>query len=244
MKLFRGKSLLFSLLLILVFQPLVFGKKTPTLLGAWQSRGPAGTVDLVFQSNNRLIFDGEPANYTLAPGVIKVQDGHYVVDYPYFFSGENLVISFPEGYQMVFSRVDGNRAPISKPGAGRHTGTIPGQVDSAELAGQIAGVWWGYSGSTERKIGLCPNGHYMDYSESSYGGSSYDAYGNQTMAWGSAGQAGGSGQWSIQGDYQQGIIQVSYNNGGQATIQYRQSGESGCLFFNGNKLCRTSADCN
>ena len=39
-------------------------------------------------------------------------------------------------------------------------------------------------------------------------------------------------------------IRVRYNNGSETILQYRQSGKSGCLLFNGNTLCRTSASCN
>ena len=111
------------------------------------------------------------------------------------------------------------------------------------LAAQIAGVWWGYANSTERKIGLCPDGSYMDYTESGYSGRSFDSGGNETMAWGTASQRGGSGKWSIQGNDQQGTIYVTYNNGNQTTLSYRQCGEPGCLIINGNKLCRTGEPC-
>ncbi len=116
--------------------------------------------------------------------------------------------------------------------------------NNVELAGQIAGTWWGYSGSTERKIGLCPNGSYVDYTESSYSGRSFDSTGSETMAWGSASQNGGSGHWVIQGDGQQGTIFVSYDNGRESSLHYKQCGEPGCLLFNGNKLCRSSGNCN
>lgn len=112
-------------------------------------------------------------------------------------------------------------------------------VNRSELASQIAGIWWGYSGSTERKIGLCPGGAYRDYSESSYSGNSSDALGNQDMSWGAASQKGGQGTWTIQGDYQRGNIYVRYNNGSTATIHYEQCGDTGCLLFNGTKLCRS-----
>lgn len=115
--------------------------------------------------------------------------------------------------------------------------------NNASLAAQIAGTWWGYSNSTERKIGLCADGSYMDYTESGYSGRSFDSGGNQTMAWGTANQGDGAGTWQIQGNDQQGTIYVTYNNGRQATFNYRQCGESGCLLFNGNKLCRTAKSC-
>jgi len=112
-----------------------------------------------------------------------------------------------------------------------------------QLAQEIAGIWWGYSGSTERKIGLCPNGVYQGYTESSYSGSSYDSSGSQTMAWGAAGQGGGAGRWTISGNTQQGTVHIRYNNGNQANLQYQQLGNPGCLMFDGNKLCR-SGPCN
>ena len=89
--------------------------------------------------------------------------------------------------------------------------------NDAQLAQQIAGTWWGYSGSTERKIGLCPDGSYYDSRESGYSGTSHDSGGNETMAWGTANQSGGSGRWTIQGNGEQGTITVIYNTGNQVT---------------------------
>ena len=132
----------------------------------------------------------------------------------------------------------------SSPGAVSASGAGPDKPNDTALASQIAGTWWGYSGSTERKIGLCPGGTYMDYSESSYSGRSFDSGGSETMAWGSANQGGGAGTWVIQGKGQQGTIYVKYNNGSRMTLNYKQCGELGCLLFNGNKLCRSSGKCN
>ncbi len=132
----------------------------------------------------------------------------------------------------------------SQPIAGGKAGMDSNRTNNAELARQIAGTWWGYSGSTERKIGLCSNGSYIDYTESSYSGKSFDSGGSETMAWGSANQGGGSGHWVIQGGGQQGTIFVKYNNGSETKLHYKQCGEEGCLLFNGNKLCRSSGSCN
>ena len=119
----------------------------------------------------------------------------------------------------------------------------PAGPNDPSLAADIAGTWWGFTGSTETKIGLCPDGSYTDYSESGYSGTMTDAGGNQTGAWGSASQGGGQGTWSIQGTGESGTIRVQYNSGRSATIEYRQCGEKGCLFFDGRKLCRSSAQC-
>ena len=121
-------------------------------------------------------------------------------------------------------------------GAASGTAAPPGPNDP-ELAKKMAGVWWGYSGSTETRIALCEDGRFQDFSESSYSGSSYDSGGNQTMAWGSASQGGGNGSWSIQGTEDSGTISVGYDNGKTRTIQYRSCGDQGCLLFDGTKLC-------
>ncbi len=119
----------------------------------------------------------------------------------------------------------------------------PGPTDPAMMQ-QMAGTYWGYSGSTESKLTLCPDGRFNDYSESSYSGTSTDGLGNQTMAWGAAGQNQGAGRWSIQGNVQQGAITVAYSGGKTRTIQYRAGSDTGCFYFDGRQLCRTGdADC-
>lgn len=121
--------------------------------------------------------------------------------------------------------------------------STPAGPNDPNLQRQIAGLWWGFSGSTERKLGLCPDGSYADYTESGYSGKSHNQYGNQTMAWGTASQGGGSGRWTINGTTESGTINVVYSNGESATIQYHQINDPGCLSFDGNTLCRTSAEC-
>lgn len=203
------------------------------LLGVWRSTSALGEVELVFQSGSRLVFDGEAADYTLGPNVIRVQEDGGTIDYPYVFSGKTLIISFPEGYQLAFTKVGGIRE------APKPAKTDNAPPNNSRLASEISGIWWGYSGSTERKIGLCPGGAYQDYTESGYSGSASDALGNETLAWGTAGQSGGRGTWRIQGDFQQGTIFVRYADGRETRIRYEQCGETGCLLFNGNKLCRS-----
>jgi len=180
-----------------------------------------------------------PGHYIVAAGKFKkkiqLQDRDIRMD---------IDLSAPEGgmdYFGHFAKKEMKEAE-SRSGSGG-SGGRSGPNDP-NLAKQIAGVWWGYSGSTERKIGLCPDGTYRDYTESGYSGRTYDSGGYQTGAWGNASQRSGSGTWSVQGNMQQGTIRVRYNNGRETTIQFRQCGKSGCLLFNGNTLCRTSKSCN
>lgn len=143
----------------------------------------------------------------------------------------------------VMDYAAGAAAQAGTTSAGATGGAAPAGPHDAQLAQQIAGVWWGYSGSTERRIGLCPGGVFRQFSESSYSGRGTDSLGSQTMAWGAASQGGGSGQWTISGDTQSGTINIVYQNGRNAAMRYRQIGDPGCLNIGGHKLCRTSRSC-
>lgn len=128
-------------------------------------------------------------------------------------------------------------------GASGNSAAAPAGPNDANLQQQIAGKWWGYSGSTERRIGLCADGTYYDFTESGYSGQSHNQYGDQTMAWGSASQNSGQGRWIINGSTQSGTIHINYSNGESGNIQYQQINDPGCLSFDGNTLCRESASC-
>jgi len=123
------------------------------------------------------------------------------------------------------------------------TGGKAAGPNDPDLQRKIAGLWWGYAGSTERQIGLCADGTYQDYTESGYSGHSSNQYGDETMAWGSAGQGGGQGRWTVNGNSESGTIHVTYSNGNTTEIRYRAINDPGCLSFDGNTLCKKSAQC-
>ncbi len=110
-----------------------------------------------------------------------------------------------------------------------------GPTDPA-LTKWIAGEYYSYQGSTERKLMLCPDGVFYDSHESSYSGSSTDSLGNQTSAFGAANQGNGSGRWSIQGNKQSGTITFSYKGKGAQKQQYRSIGDN-CFMIGGVKYC-------
>lgn len=103
----RGKRTpLFSVLLFVLLdffaQP---SEAADHLLGSWQCRSGTQALSLEFQSENLLIFQGEPAGYVLMPGAIRVQQGSGVVDYPYTLQGKALSIRFPDGQVITCARV-------------------------------------------------------------------------------------------------------------------------------------------
>ena len=103
----------------------------------------------------------------------------------------------------------------------------------------MAANYWGYSGSTETRLALCPDGTFYDFSESGYSGSSYDSGGNQTMSWGSASNASGKGTWTIEGNTQSGTITLYYSGGNQQSVNYTPGDEGGCYYFGGRQMCKT-----
>lgn len=129
----------------------------------------------------------------------------------------------------------GGGAPGGAAAAGA-PGQPPGPTDP-QMMNELAGEYYHYSGSTEKKIMFCPEGAFFDSSESSYSGRGSDSLGNQTMAWGNASQNQGSGQWSIQGNAQSGTITLAYKSGKRVEMRYVAGPEKGCFKFNGTLFC-------
>jgi len=108
--------------------------------------------------------------------------------------------------------------------------TDPGPGDPA-LMQQMAGYYYSYQGSTERKLMLCPDGRFFLNRESSYSNSGKD------MAWGTASQSGGDGRWTISGQPSGGTLSFTYSGGGGDRFGYRMV-DQGCIAFNGTTYCR------
>ena len=129
----------------------------------------------------------------------------------------------------------------AKAGAqGGTQGSPPGPSDP-EMMKAIVGEYYHFSGSTEKKIMFCPDGVFADSSESSYSGKGYDGLGNQNLAWGTASQNQGSGQWAIQGNAQGGTITLSYRSGKRVAVKYQAGRERGCYTFDGTLFCYSGA---
>lgn len=114
-----------------------------------------------------------------------------------------------------------------------------GPTDPA-LAQWIAGEYYSYEGSTERKLMLCPGGIFYDSRESSYSGTNYDSLGNETSGYGAASASAGNGKWAIQGTRQSGTITFSYKGKGVQKVEYRALGDN-CFSIMGIKFCYAGA---
>ena len=210
---------------------------------------PGVTVKLLVGKTGKVVdmdetnFFGKYKFEGVSPGYYKLKAGN--VTRELIIKGQNdkkrmdIDLSAKDG-AMDYSKSDREtEVPGSQKKSTRGEGGGGAGRNNPSLQAQIAGIWWGYSGSTEREIGLCADGSYMDYTESSYSGRAQDPGGS----WGSASQQSGQGSWTIQGDTNSGVINVRYNNGNTTQLRYRQIGDPGCLNINGNTLCRKSASC-
>jgi hypothetical protein len=88
----------------------------------------------------------------------------------------------------------------------------------------------GYSGGTERRVVLCPNGRYNSGSESGY-----SAGAGTSGAWGSASQRKGQGTWRIVGNAQRGTLTMISSDGTPTEYRYQSCGQ-GCYYFGNTKF--------
>jgi hypothetical protein len=147
-----------------------------------------------------------------------------------------------EGYAASQARLGELAQALEESGLAGNGAAASGP-NNPELQAQIAGLWWGYAGSTERTFGLCRDGTYFTDRESSYSGTSSDAGGNQVMAWGAASQGSGQGRWTVSGTASSGEIHVQNSDGGSGNIAFQDINDPGCLSIDGNTMCKKSADC-
>lgn len=202
------------------------------LIGSWQCNGPDGEVSLVFETGNRLVFGGEPSAYTLTAGAVRVFEEGVAADYRYSLKGDSLSFVSPENERYRCKRVGSAAAGRSGSPAG-----------DTSLMRWFAGSYYHFSGSTERRVVLCPNGTFRGGRESGYSGK-FTEGGAQTGAWGTANQSSYDGKWTIRGNQGQGTITLAYSGGRKEEVSYRAARDRGCFTFNGTLFCyEKAADC-
>ncbi|TLY32442.1 MAG: hypothetical protein E6K56_03225 [Ignavibacteria bacterium] len=80
------------------------------LRGVWEYRTYRDKWTLVFESDHKMILDREPADYSLIPEAIRVQDGNGSTDYPYNFDGTDLTLTLPDGSTRTYRKSDAGEA--------------------------------------------------------------------------------------------------------------------------------------
>ncbi len=121
----------------------------------------------------------------------------------------------------------------------------PPGSSNQQLMRQMAGVYYSfssaglsYSGGTERRVVLCPNGMYYSGSESSY-----SAGAGTSGAWGAADQRADRGTWRVQGNVNEGILTTIDSSGKPTEYRYRRCGGD-CIYIGNTKFAvSTPANC-
>jgi len=177
------------------------------LIGRWEYRSTEGNIVLSVISENTLVYDGDQVYYSLGNGAFNINGDYGIVSYPYTLSGDNLTISFPEGYQLTFRR--------SQKVAGGQA-TAPQKSIQGGNVNQLYGKLCFYSGSSStyssysrmEYIYFDGNGRFQFWKETSY---SSDA----GLAYGSDQDPNYVGSYSINGD----VVMMTFDSGQQNTLK-------------------------
>lgn len=182
-----------------------------SLLGTWLCWGPGGTSQLVFESKDRLVYNGDPAIYKRVPGAIRVQADGRTEDYRYTLKGNILSITFPNGTCLQCRRVaaassnKGEPAPSAKGSEWQLKGLLCSWGGSSSSGSS-------YSRST--RVSFDGHGQFRYASESSFSSGSGGAYGRNAGS-------GNSGRYRVAGNQ----VYLTFSDGstGVAQVVMRQN---------------------
>lgn len=152
------------------------GKQAPALSGKWAFKTTGSEIMLEFITGNQLIFNGETVKYQLTEGIIQAMGDSGWINYPYSLLQDKLLITFPDGSQIPFTRVSSDASSevitkkLSQPEGGLEW----------QLQGSLC-FWSGSSGSyssysRSEKINFDGKGNFSFGKESSFSGNAGIAY--------------------------------------------------------------------
>jgi hypothetical protein len=147
------------------------GGGSASLLGTWSCQTGSGSAQLGFVSESQLTFNGEATAYQLVGSVVRVQGDYGPVDYRYQLSGDQLVVTGPDGSSMQCRRGQAG----SQPGTGG--AALTGM--EGRLRGRVCSFSSSADGgmSTLYSLEFDGQGHFTSGNESSYSGDPGSAYG-------------------------------------------------------------------
>jgi hypothetical protein len=148
-----------------------------SLIGRWLFQSPEGQIVLEFLSPNQLALNGTTTQYQLKEGIIQAMGDYGWEDYPYTLTNDNLIITFPGGTKIPFSKTAGFAQ--AQPGMSNQQ---TGGGASWQLRGTLCS-WSGSSGgvssySSSDRINFDGQGNFTFGRESSFSSDAGLAYGN------------------------------------------------------------------
>jgi len=161
------KKLIILGLVMFITGPVAAQVNNPSeLIGTWQYQGPEGTSTLIFHSENLLEIDGERAEFSLALGVIRIQDEYGYYNYPYMKGDNYLMITFPNGVQYLFQKIAGNQAAPPGKGMAQSSGSL--SVLYGDLCSWSGSSSYSSSYSSTARVRFDGKGNFQFSSEGSF----------------------------------------------------------------------------
>lgn len=191
-----------------------------SLLGSWVYQSPQGYMNLQFNSASQLTLDGDPAYYQIQGNNLIVTAEGETMSYPYSLQNNQLLVTFPDGTQLMFVRAGTSSSPVAG------TGTAAPAAAGGQVFQELVGRWKDIRSSGHTIIELFGNGQFSYYSD--YAASNSNA--GETN-WGYGNSSGTRGTWQARGTAQQGVIYYQSEDGSQDTLDYRFNVEKGQVFW-------------
>ena len=256
----QASIILIAIFSLLFIPPVVQAEDFARLKGYWQCQEDGQRATLEFITRQRLLYNGQSADYQLVPGAILVQEEHGLTSYFFTLEGNFLAILSPDGSitqcqkakkpKQVKNQQESSKVATPTPRAPSGNQAWPppyvrpqGPVDefnpdAQTLLYKFAGRWDHVTSNTLTNLFLKPDGTYEEAYEAGYSGQFTDQGGYQTGNWGATGTQQAHGRWKVVGNLRQGELYLVDPAGGTNVIQYQvhiKGGEVywGEYFFNG-----------
>ena len=258
--LFKISVLIVVVLSLMLISPAAGADNFAQLQGYWRCQEEGIQATLEFMTREKLIYNGQAANYQLGPGIIVVEEEGGLVNYFFTREGNFLVILSADGSvtqcqkakkpKQAGTQQKSNKNKSSTNQAQSHDQAWPppyarpqGRVDENNPGAQtllykFSGRWDHVTSNTLTNLFLKPDGTYEEAYEAGYSGVFQDQGGYQTGNWGATGAQQARGRWKAVGGLRQGKLIMVDQSGRQRVISYQvhvKRGEAywSEYFFNG-----------
>lgn len=175
------KSIFFLILTLSLSNSAILGQDEslkPT--GNWLCQTEYGSVSLNFVSEQQMVYDGETFNYIIENNTLKVYSDYVWIDYSFELNGSQLIISYPEGYRLLFNKVSEAIPGINTGKTNSGTQNSGGRYLNGTLCeyGSSSSSSSYSSYSHTNRLYFDGRGSFQFGTESSYSGSAGSAYSN------------------------------------------------------------------
>lgn len=180
------KSVFFLILTMVLGSSALNGQvETSKPTGNWLCQTEYGSVSLNFISDDQMVYDGETLNYVISGNTLKVYSDYVWIDYPFDLKDSQLIISYPEGYRLLFNKVSETNDGISSANINSGAQNSGGRYLNGTLCeySSSSASYGSYSSySQTNRLYFDGRGNFQYGTESSYSGGGDGAYSSNNAA--------------------------------------------------------------